>query len=135
MTNNDKKESSEQIDYATSLQTNTIKELYNELTYPKSRRFDDKDLSLLSKADAGNHIEALIKLKRATNGNGKGSPKGFDKIGYSMIYKLVWRDWDKLSSNAFFKDVSFSEAVLMEYEKYKGALEFAEKSVNGSGQK
>ena len=135
MKNKKEKVANEEEPKANELQIKTIKELYSETDYPKSRQWNDEELLLLSKLDAGTHIEALIKVKRATNGNGHNNVKGFDKIGYSMIYKLVWRDWEKLSSNAFAKDISFSEAVLAEYLKYKNALEFADKAVRESGQK
>ena len=135
MTKNDKKESSEQIVYATDLQIKTIKELYSELDYDKHRSFDDKDFPKLSKQDAGEHLEYLIKLKRATTRNGNGKQNGFDKIGYSMIYKLVWRNWGEISKRNSTVYKCLKDVVLEEYQMYKEALEFAEKAVKGSGQK
>jgi len=118
----------------TKEQITLIKELYSELDYPKSRRYTNDTLELLDKKIAANHIEALIRIKRMDkNGNGN-QQNGFDKIAYCMIYKLVYRDWDKLSSQAMASSMHFEEWVQYEYTKFKKAQAFAEKTTNGGGQ-
>jgi len=134
MSDEKKSKSNEQVEIATNSQVLTVKQLYDELDYPKNRRYENKELKYLSKKDAGVHIEALIKLKRCAKGNGNVNASGFDKIGYSMIYKLVYREWNSLQTNAALKDMSFSEVVLQEFLKYKNAIAKAEEYVKGSGQ-
>jgi len=111
-----------------------ILELYSELDYPKSRRYSKQALQGLYKKVAANHIEALIRIKRmGNNGNGN-QQSNFDKIAYCMIYKLVYRDWDKLSSQAMASSMHFEEWVQYEYTKFKKAQAFAEKTTNGGDQ-
>jgi len=118
----------------TKEQITLIKELYSELDYPKSRRYTNDTLELLDKKIAANHIEALIRIKRMDkNGNGN-QQSNFDKIAYCMIYKLVWRDWENISSQAMASHMNFEEWVLQEYKRFKESVAFAEKTTNGSGQ-
>ena len=129
---NKKKEEAEET--ATDSQIKTIKELYSELNYDEQRRYDDTYFPILSKVHAGEHIEALIKLKRKQANPVPQGTKVFDKIGYSMIYKLVWRDWDKIRLVASRQSMNFEEWVAYEHHRYKQALAFAEKYGKGSGQ-
>ena len=117
---------------ATDSQIKTIKELYSELNYDEQRRYDDTYFPILSKEHAGEHIEALIKLKRKQRNASPQGVKGFDKIGYSMIYKLVWRDWSKIELMASRQSMNFEEWVAYEHQKYLSAFRYAEKVALGS---
>ena len=134
---NDKIESNSEREekLASDKQTELILQLYNEMDYSIDRRYSTTEVEEITSLEAQSHIEFLLETKRKQSAKSNGESKGFDKIAYSMIYKLVYRNMAEQTANSLWKDSYFKEIVLREYKKYVEALAYAREETKEGGHK
>lgn len=86
--------------------------------------------------DACDVIDFLKDLKSQQyqdrmNHRGKSS---FDKIGFGMCFKLLYNNWNEVSSSAMVNNKSFEDMVIALYHQFKENQQACRKSVEESGQ-
>ena len=111
----------------TTKQFNLITALYEEIDYP--RKYEDTDLCTLSKVGADKHIKAILGWKGALKeaGTPVQNGNGFDKIGFGMVYKLVYKRLASSGNEWTLNKRQFQELLYCEYANYKDATEYAKK--------
>jgi len=129
MVKENKKDARSDNGFATSKQKELIKQLYKETGY--KRQYSDIDLNGLYNVEAQKHIDFLLGYKRAKlNGNNaEKKANGFDKISFSMIYKLVWKYCGEHPNPVIREGKNFQKLVAMEYEQYIKTLNYVKKIV------
>ena len=119
----------------TPAQMKLIGELYEETSY--TRQYCAEGLAQISRDVANKHIQMLKDLKSRQYQERKHHETGvqFDKIGFGMVYKLVWRvsSEDKLATKPC-KSVFF-DRVIGEYKLFKEAQEQCRQFVASGGLK
>ena len=119
----------------TQAQINLIKELYEETNY--SRTYCIEELQDISRAVANVHIQMLKDLKSRQYQERKNHETGvvFDKIGFGMVYKLVWRACSNETLATKPNKGVFIDKVIGEYKLFKDAQEEARQFVKDGGVK
>ena len=119
----------------TQAQINLIKELYEETNYARS--YCPENLAQISREVANKHIQTLKDLKSRQYQERKNHETGvvFDKIGFGMVYKLVWRasSEDKLATKP--SRAVFFDRVIGEYKLFKEAQDECRQFVKDGGLK
>ncbi len=103
----------------TQAQINLIKELYEETNY--SRPYCIEEMQDISRVQANKHIQFLKDLKSRQYQERKNHETGvqFDKIGFGMVYKLVWRACSETKLATKPSQAEFNDRVLGEYKLFK----------------
>jgi len=120
---------------ATQAQIKLITELYEETNY--SRRYCIEELQDISRELANKHIQMLKDLKSRQYQERKNHESGpvFDKIGFGMVYKLIWRASSEQSLATKPSKVEFIDAVIAEYVLFKDAQDGCRQFVKDGGLK
>ena len=135
MVKDESKESKQEEKPATESQIKLIKELYDETNY--SRQYPPEALELLGRDEASKHIHLLKETKvrdQALRSVNEPVPQ-FDKIGFGMVYKLVWRQYAEKGSPLPGRHETFEEMVCGEYKLFKHAQEACRQFVADGGLK
>ena len=129
----EKKEVPEKV--VTQAQINLIVELYDETNY--SRRYCIEEMQDISREYANKHIQFLKDLKSRQYQERKNHETGdvFDKIGFGMVFKLVWKACEELST-PYKPDLdAFSDRLNAEYAVFKRCQEKCRQFVKDGGLK
>ena len=120
---------------ATERQRALILELYEEIDY--KRQFDAITLSVLNRDEASKHIHLLKEVKSRDYQLRKHNEKGvdFDKIGFGMVYKLIWRAMSVSNVAVKPSKIDFIDSVCGEYKLFKDAQEACRQFVQDGGLK
>ena len=119
----------------TQAQINLIKELYVETNY--SRTCGIEELQDLSRSWANKHIQMLKDLKSRQyqeRMNHEGGPV-FDKIGFGMVFKLLWRACCEMPTASKPSKTTFEDMLCREYKVFKDAQEACRQFVADGGLK
>lgn len=135
MTGTNKKAGAGEVQVASDKQKALIVKLYKELKFPAMQQFSLDELQKLDKPIAEEHIDYLIRCRREQqNGNGE-RVNGFDKISFSMIYKLCWRELQSDLNRHRVKMSFFNEWVYEEYIAFQQCKAYTKEKVAEGGQK
>ena len=129
------KQSEETGQPATSSQINLILQLYQETNY--SRQYTEAELLNLDREEASRHIHVLKETKvqsQALRALNERVPE-FDKPGFGMVYKLIWRACAEMPLAVKPCKSDFTDRVIGEYKLFKDAQEACRKFVQDGGLK
>ena len=117
----------------TQAQINLISELYEETNY--TRRYCIEELQDISRDVANKHIQMLKDLKSRQYQERKNHESGvvFDKIGFGMVYKLVWKACSNGTLATKPGKVEFCDRMCGEYKLFKDAQEMCREFVKDGG--
>jgi len=123
------KESESAEELITKKQEDLIKELLVEINDFEVNVPPSYTNGAMKRKEASEYIDYLLGVKQAKNGETPKRVNGFDKISYSMIYKLVYKNWDNLSSYAAVNSKTFKEVVHEQYIDYLQARDYAKQEI------
>ena len=129
----EKKEQAERL--ATEAQWKLCQQLYDETNY--FRQYDYASFMELAREDASKHIAKVKEEKvcdsalRAAN---QQVPQ-FDKIGFGMVYKLVWKACSETPMAMKPGQEGFTDMVIGEYKVFKAAQAQCSEFVKDGGLK
>ena len=118
---------------ATSSQINLILQLYQETNY--TRQYTEAELLNLDREQASRHIHVLKETKvqsQALRSLNDRVPD-FDKIGFGMVYKIVWRACSEMNLAVKPSQADFIDRVCGEYKLFKQAQNECRKFVQEGG--
>lgn len=127
------KETEQETRLATEAQIKLANQLEEETQYPESVPNDV--LRAQSRIVVSNYIHKLKEYKirnNAIRSAGKLS-KDFDKIGFGMVYKLVWRAMSETTLATKPGKQQFEDSVIAEYVVFKAAQQACREHVEGGG--
>jgi len=133
MEKSSKKEKEEVVQFATAAQVKLALQLYEETNY--SRRYNEAELSLLTREAISKHIHVLKETKvqsQALRSINDRVPD-FDKPGFGMVYKLVWNACAEMPLATKPSQGDFEDRVIGEYTLFKRVQANCRKHVQDSG--
>lgn len=119
----------------TVAQIKLIAELYEETNY--SRNYCPEELQTISRDVANKHIQMLKDLKSRQYQERKNHETGvvFDKIGFGMVYKLIWKAMSVSNGAVKPSKTDFIDSVCGEYKLFKDSQEACKQFVKDGGLK
>ena len=119
----------------TQAQMTLIGELYEETNSP--RQYCPEALAQISRNKANKHIQFLKDLKSRQYQERKNHETGvqFDKIGFGMVYKIVWRAASETPLAVKMSQHEFEDRLCAEYKVFKDAQEACRQFVKDGGLK
>ena len=118
---------------ATKSQINLILQLYQETDY--KRQYTEAELLNLNSEQASRHIHVLKETKvqsQALRALNERVPD-FDKPGFGMVYKLIWRACAEMQLATKPSQEDFIDRVLGEYTLFKRTQAECRKQLQDSG--
>jgi len=117
----------------TPAQIKLINELYSETDC--KQQYGQEELARLDKDTASLHIQYLKDLKSRQYQERKNHDHvaDFDKIGFGMVYKLVWKYFVDVKKTPAMDMRTFHDTVISEYKVFKQAQEACRQFVKDGG--
>lgn len=104
---------------ATDAQLGLIRELMNELNHAiLPDKWEGKALNRIQASEVVHYLKEVKVRDQALRAQNVEEPR-FDKIGFGLVYKLVWRACEKMPTAAKPEQSNFEDIVNAEYKSFK----------------
>ena len=120
---------------ATAAQWKLCEQLYEETRW--TRQYGKDAFMALPREDASRHIATVKERKVADQGMAAANDTKpqFDKIGFGMVYKLIWKASSEANLATKLSKEQFEDAVIGEYALFKGCQKSCRQWVEDGGLK